>query len=344
MERRTTQLAVIKLLVLILVFALGSSAAAQSCSTADDMDAATRTSLDNAARQFFQLAQQGDTATMQRDSIAAISSNFTPIANAVNDVKTAWTGAQLSIRGEYVLDNSAPAGSNQPFSGAPKDANARAEFFCGIYNSPDRVGFVFPQLPPGKYGIIIADVTGGKVPYLLSFIFQQEGAQWHLAGFYPKVEEIAGHNASWYVTQARQYKQKGQLHNAWLYYQLAYDMWQPFPAMGAPTLDKLYDEMMKAQPNDVPTNGPVSLQAGGKTYQLTAMFPAAVADALDLVVKYQTPDLSDTAKAFQDNTNVIKGIVAKYPELREAFNGVVARATAPSGQDYGTLLAMKDVK
>jgi hypothetical protein len=88
----------------------------------------------------------------------------------------------------------------------------------------------------------------------------------------------------------------------------------------------------------------VNLAAPGKTYQVTTLFPAAVGDALDVVVKYQTSDLSDTAKAFQDNTAVIKALVTRYPELREAFGGVVARAVAPSGQDYGTLLAMKDVK
>jgi hypothetical protein len=41
---------------------------------------------------------------------------------------------------------------------------------------------------------------------------------------------------------------------------------------------------------------------------------------------------------------VIKALVAKFPELREAFAGVVARAVAPSGRDYGTLLGMKDIK
>jgi len=40
----------------------------------------------------------------------------------------------------------------------------------------------------------------------------------------------------------------------------------------------------------------------------------------------------------------MKDLVTRYPELREAFGSIVARAVAPSGQDYGTLLAMKDVK
>jgi len=41
---------------------------------------------------------------------------------------------------------------------------------------------------------------------------------------------------------------------------------------------------------------------------------------------------------------VIKALVAKFPEFRNAFAGVVARAVEPSGRDYGTLMAMKDIK
>ena len=41
---------------------------------------------------------------------------------------------------------------------------------------------------------------------------------------------------------------------------------------------------------------------------------------------------------------VIKALVAKYPEFRDAFAGVVARAIEPSGKDYGTLAEMKDIK
>ena len=74
------------------------------------------------------------------------------------------------------------------------------------------------------------------------------------------------------------------------------------------------------------------------------MFPMAVGKDLDVVVKYQTADVSNTGQIFQDNMAVIRGLVARLPELREAFVGVVARAVEPSGRDYGSLLAMKDIK
>ena len=48
--------------------------------------------------------------------------------------------------------------------------------------------------------------------------------------------------------------------------------------------------------------------------------------------------------AFQDNMAVSKAIVAKYPEVRDAFSAVIARAVDASGHDYGSVLPMKDMK
>jgi hypothetical protein len=88
----------------------------------------------------------------------------------------------------------------------------------------------------------------------------------------------------------------------------------------------------------------VSLAGAGKSYTLTNIFPLPVGDDLDLVVKYQTADISDTAKTFQENTAVMKAILTKFPQLRDAFDGIVARAVEASGRDYGSMLPMKDIK
>jgi hypothetical protein len=63
-----------------------------------------------------------------------------------------------------------------------------------------------------------------------------------------------------------------------------------------------------------------------------------------VVVKYQAADVSNTTQTFAENMTVIKALLVKYPELRDAFAGVVARAVEPSGRDYGSLLPMKDIK
>jgi hypothetical protein len=74
------------------------------------------------------------------------------------------------------------------------------------------------------------------------------------------------------------------------------------------------------------------------------LFRSAVGNDLVLVVKYQAADISNTNQAYQHNLAVIKALVAKCPELRDAFAAVEARAVDPTGRDFGALLAMKDIK
>jgi hypothetical protein len=135
------------------------------------------------------------------------------------------------------------------------------------------------------------------------------------------------------------------MHNAWFYYMEARSLISPLPFMSTLVSDKLYDESEKLQPADMPSDGKaVDLPGGGVTYKVNAVFPEAVGSDLNLIVKYQTADVSNTNTAYQGNVAVMKAFVTKFPELREAFAGVVARAVDPTGRDYGTMLAMKDIK
>jgi len=147
------------------------------------------------------------------------------------------------------------------------------------------------------------------------------------------------------MQRARDFKAKSENHNAWLYYREAIALSAPVDFMSTLATDKLYDEAQAMQPSDAPANGKtLDLNAGGKVYHLTEIFPMAENNDLDLVVQYEAADVSDTAHTFRENTAVIKALLAKFPEFRDAFGSVVARAVDPSGHDYGTLLAMKDIK
>jgi hypothetical protein len=63
-----------------------------------------------------------------------------------------------------------------------------------------------------------------------------------------------------------------------------------------------------------------------------------------LVVKYESADVSDMAKAFAENQAVVKALVAKWPELRGAFDAIEARATEASGRDFGTVVELKNLR
>ncbi len=310
---------------------------AQICQGAAEMDASVRSALETAAKRYFEMASHGDTAALKQNSIPSVAANFAGIEAAAQENKLALTGAEATVHPPFVLT----ADSAQPL--------ARAEFLCGVFDkagqTKDSAVFVLNNLPPGKYGVTILDVSGGHAPLTLTFVLQQIGSDWKLAGFYARSPQAAGHDAAWFIQHARDFKAKSQNHNAWLYYREAIALSAPVDFMSTLATDKLYDDTQAAQPSDLPADGrTLDLSAGGKIYHLTEIFPLAVGNDLEVVIKYQAADVSDTARAFQDNSAVIKALVGKYPELREAFAGVVARAVDPSGRDYGTLLAMKDVK
>jgi hypothetical protein len=323
-----------RLLVIVsLPFFLLSLARAEECRMGSDLDPATKSALESTAQRYYQMAASGNASALQQSSIPSVASNFGGIQSALQEHKDDF-GSSAKVRGIYELN-------------APGTAPlARAEFFCGIFNSPDRVAFVIPNLPPGSYAVAILDAQGGKTPLALSFVLQQDSGQWKLAGFYARPSSIAGHDANWYLAQARAFKAKGQNHNAWLYYLAAWDLSAPVPFMSTAALDKIGEEAQPVRPPDMPNpEQPLQLaSAGGKTYKVTQLFAVPVTDGLGLVMKYQVPDISNSTQTFQDNMAVMKDLLAKYPELRDGFTSIVARAVAPSGQDYGTLLAMKDVK
>jgi hypothetical protein len=317
----------------VLMFALLKSASAQTCLTAGDMDESTRTALVNTTKRYFDMAARGDAVSMRQNAIPSLAGNFSGIETAVKDNQSNLSGAQAVPRSPFLLkaDGTAPI--------------ERAEFLCGVFNKTGQTSesavFVIPNLPPGNYAVVILDVAGSKGPYTLAFVLQQQGTDWKLGGFYAKPSQIGPHDGNWFAEQARSFKAKGKLHDAWFYYLEACELLAPVPFMSTLATDKLYDEMQRAKPADL---APGDLMAGSKTYKLTELYPTAIDKDLDLVVKYQSADVSNTAQAFQDNTAVMKALVSKYPELRDAFDGIVARAVEPSGRDYGSLLAMKNIK
>jgi hypothetical protein len=328
------RLAAIFMLALAGLLALPPRAQAQTCLSSSEMDAGTANPLQAAARQYFEMSARGDAFGLRANAIPALASNFGGVEAALTEHKADLAGAQSTVASFYVL---------QAEGAAPL---ARAEFFCGIFNSPQRVSFVIPNLPPGTYAVVTQNVSGGKNPVLLTLVLQQVNGSWKLAGYTVKDTQAGGHDLQWYLTQARAFKGRGANLAAYLYYLEAWDLAAPVNFAYTAQRDKIVDEMQSARPADWPSpEKPLALGAAGKTYRVTQMFPETVGNDLDLIVKYAAvSDVSDTAAAFQDNMAVIKAVVARYPELRDAFAGVVARAVDASGRDYGSLLAMKDVK
>ena len=323
------------LFLLISAAFLTSAQAAESCYTAPEMDANSRAGVESAVQQLFSAAAAGNTSAMQQNSIAAIANNFQGIANVVQANRDKIAGGRASVRNEWILD----APGTQTYE--------RAEFYCGTFNSLQRSSFVIPGLPPGKYAVAIQDVTGSKQPFTITYILQQEGNGWKLAGYYAKARQVGPHDGLWYWVQARDYKKQGSQHASFFYYLTAADLLAPVNFMSTPQLEKLYEEQQAAIPKDIPQNPqqPVPLMLNGQTYNIVQAF--VVPDekqGLNLVYKYSSPDISDQVKTFQQNMAFIKALAQQYPEYKSAFTSIVARAVAPNGQDFGTQLPVNEIK
>jgi hypothetical protein len=320
--------------LLELILLLGVSALlGQTCFNGPDLDAPIRNAVDAAARQFLDMSTRGDVAGLKANSVPAIAGDFGNIERAVVTNKQYFAQGPATVSGAYILDAS-----------QSKGALPRADFYCGIYNSPDRLVFSISNLPAGRYALVMQKIAG-KDPITLTLILQDVNGSWKLAGYYPRLDSIGGHDGQWYLTKAGEYKSKGQLHNAWFYYLTAWDLMAPVNFMSTPQLDKVAEEMQSARPGDLPDEkNPLNLAANGKTFKITEMVAVPVDNSLDLRVRYETADASDSGLAFQDNMAISKAIVTKYPELRDAFSAVIPRAVDASGHDYGSVLPMKDIK
>lgn len=324
-------------IALSLLALLPSGMRAQSCQTSAELDVATRTALTSAAQRYFDMAVRGEAASLRQNSIPSLAADFAGIETTIKDNQPNLAGAQGTVKASFLLDATGTA------------TIPNAEFYCGVFGkngqTANSAAFYLNNLPPGKYAVVLLDANSAKGRTMFSEVLQQAGSDWKVGGLYIKPALIAGHDTDWFVTQARQYKAKGQLHNAFFYYEQARSLIAPLPFMSTLATDKLYDESQNLQPTDLPVGGKTTdLLAGAATYRLTAVFPQVVGNDLDLIVKYQSANVANTNLAYQDNVNVMKALVAKYPELRDAFTAVVARAVGAGGQDYGTLLAMKDIK
>ncbi|HEV2964959.1 MAG TPA: hypothetical protein VG649_24250 [Candidatus Angelobacter sp.] len=324
-----------RFILAFLTVACAVSSWAQSCQVRDEIPDQVRSAIENSAQQIFEQASRSDVNTIRANTIAALQSNFNGIATAITDNKAAFAGARAQIRNVFLLDT----GSNPSPDG---------RFYCGVFEasgmSASSAAFDLPGLPVGKYSIVIEDFIGNRGPYSLTTIFQDQNG-WKLAGFYVRPQAAVGHDGIWFLEHARDYKSKGQSHNAWFYYSTSWELLAPVTFMDTRLLSKIIQESNNVQPKDVPTGGkPVAYSANGKTYNITDMSVFRLANTFDLNIRYSVPSTSDFNATQADARQLATAYVAQYPELKETFNNIYAHAVDTSGGDVVGLVTLKPAK
>ncbi|HWX56442.1 MAG TPA: hypothetical protein VN176_17790 [Verrucomicrobiae bacterium] len=304
----------------------------QSCQSGDEIPAAVRTAIEDLAHRTFEQASFGDFEAIRANLSPAVKASFDSIAAAVRDNQPAFAGANRQVRISFLLD-----------TGAAPSPDGR--FYCGVFGATGATGssaeFDIPGLSAGKYAIVIQDLTGSKGPYAFTTIFQDAGG-WKLAGFYIRPETAAGHDGLWYLARAREFKTKGQVHNAWFYYWTSWDLMAPVTFMDTKLLSRITQEANAAQPNDVPIAGnAVNYSAQGKTYKITDISAWRLPAGLDLSVRYSVASTADFAATQADARALADALVAQYPEYKDAFNTVWVHAIDPNGGDVPGMVKLK---
>jgi hypothetical protein len=302
----------------------------QDCQTSDEIAPQAKTAIRSAAEQVFTQASQDNAAAIRANTIPSFANS---IAGVVNDNKAAFSGAaNPQIRTSFLLDTgTAPSPDGQ--------------FACGVFSasgmSPNGAEFVIPNLPVGKYAIVIQDFIGNKGPYALSTIFQDMNG-WKLAGLYVRPESLMGHDGIWYLTHAREFKAKGENHDAWFYYLTSWDLLAPVTFMNTKLLGNIYKEYTAIQPKEIPSgNSPATFTANGKTYTITQMSVYPNGSNFDLQLKYSVPSTSDFNAAQADARSLATALETQYPELKQIFNNIWAHAVDPSGAEAVGLIKLK---
>jgi len=322
----------------VIAIAMALDAHAESCQMAHEMDPAVKQTLSSAAERDYQLIASNNAAAIAQNSIPDIANNMQGLTDLLNQNSADLAGSTATIRNVFILD----ASGTEPVL-------QNAQFYCGVFNptSDNKIGFTLQNLPAGKYGLVIMEVQNAKSPYFYTFLLKQDGPGWRIAGLFPRNRQIAGHDAPWYWQQARDFKSRGEAYNAYFYYLIAREIAAPVPFIGTTKLDSFHEEVQQATPAQLPEQTPITVAGeNGKTYQITSLFvvPDEKSKQLDLVMKYNAADISDSGKTFVENKEAMKALLAKLPELRQPFANLVARAVAPNGQDFGSMLPMKDLQ
>ena len=321
----------LKLVITVVTLLTPARIFAVSCTTQSQMSEPDRASLVQTAKTIASAAQTGNASAVQALTIPKVKAQFDPIANTIEQTAPLLTGATITIDALYGLDAS--------------DLKAPVEdtvFYCGVANSPVHVDVTIPQLPQGKYALVLVHATGVKQPQQMALLLQKN-ADWQLAGLFVKPLLMDGHDSVWYWTKARAFNQKGQKWNAYFYYTTAAYLATPADFMTSANLDKLNQEAAAARPDGLPGAQPMEIKAGNQAYSVSDVHTDGSLGGLDLVLRYTATDTADPVAARARNLELMKATLAAHPELRDSFHGLWVFAEAPGQRPYGNELAMSEI-
>jgi len=304
------------------------------------MAAGTRDALAAAAMSLATAVKGGDVVAVKAATIAQYAANFAGIEAAIRTTTDAVKGETPEVRQVYLLD----ASMRQP-----GDTN-ESDFTCALKNSTSETDFAIPALPPGLYAFAMVEMYGER-PWVLSFLLEQEGGSWKMAGFYPHARTAAKRDGVAYWKAARASVQGKQPWLAWMYFNLADELLRPADFVTSTQLDKLRAEEHQAAPPElsdgIDERTPLVVKdKDGGEFHFTSMSSEAATDgvSLHLVLHYGVDGSGKSAEADKArNMAAATAMIAAHRELRAGYSAVVVFADTPQQAPSVLLVPMDEI-
>lgn len=324
----------VPIVLLAFLSLLSRSAYSASCITQSQMTPAQRDALSNAAHTLLVDIQAGNVQALRSLASPSIAAQFQGLVGSVSHLQPLVKSAAITVDEIYLLD----ATDESP-------GQTATEFYCG---SPV-VSLNFTGLPAGNYALAIVHATGVPHPEQIAVIFANVVDHgWMLAGMFDKPMTEAGHDGIWYWTSARKFAQEKSAWPAWFYYQIAANLLDPIEFLSSPNLEMLQKEADQIRPSDLPGSAPMSFNAQGSLYELTAVDTSTQLGGLDLDVHYQpdpaqTAQLHDPSAARQQVLAIMAELLKMHPALRDAFHGIWVHADQGNESLFALELPMQQI-
>ena len=288
---------------------------AVTCTSQAELSPDARNALASAGARLAQAVLQQDFGTLHAALFPGEQGAWDGIQGAAEQAAPLLKGGHIQLRNLYLLDSSSQS--------APADT----EFFCSNATGSLTVTITLRALPPGKYGVVLADAAGAPMEGQMGIILAWEGGSspgWTLAGLSVRQGKFDGHDGVWYWARGRELA-KADPWSAWYCYEAARYLLVPVDFLSSPNLQRLDHE--EEQIENSPRNAfPYVLHAGPRTWTIDALRLDPSLHHADLGIMYESTGVTDPAALRTEATSVMSALLKAQPGLGENFYGLWAYA------------------
>jgi hypothetical protein len=303
-----------KVLITTVLFTMAVACHAATCTSQAELSGQDRTSLSASASQLLADVFAQDESALQSALLPSEASAWDSIRAAVRDAAPLLKGGQAQLRSVYLLETATTAG--------PADT----QFFCSSASGGLTVTITLRALPPGRYGLVLADAPGTPQAAQVGLILAWDNGTggWKLAGLFIRQGAFDGHDGIWYWAHGRELA-KSDPWTAWYCYEAARFLLLPVDFISSPNLEKLLQEQSQIQ-GSPQSDFPLSLSSGDRTWKVEAVTLDPTLHEPDLGVVYESTGVTDPAAVRTEAVSVLSAFLKARPGLRANFHGLWAYA------------------